>query len=126
MAADRARADAKANKAKTVDELKVAAEERAKTNEEAFRLANEMIAKLEADLEESKLAKANVESALSESFKAGKDAALADYVEEVSKFENRRFKHGWLKALAAANMVSKQPIPYEQVDVEPLESDPED
>ncbi|GMP52260.1 hypothetical protein CsSME_00018157 [Camellia sinensis var. sinensis] len=33
------------------------------------------------------------------------------------------FKHGWLKALAAANMSLAVPIPYEQVDVEPLESD---
>mgnify|MGYP003703433559 CR=1 FL=1 len=45
---------------------------------------------------------------------------------EVPKFENRGFKHGWLKAFATANVTLAMPIPYEQVDVEPLESDSED
>ncbi|XP_028074771.1 uncharacterized protein LOC114277128 [Camellia sinensis] len=79
--AERAGADFEADKAKTVDELRVATEGRANANEETLKLANETIAKLEADLEESKRAMANVESKISKSFLAGKDAALADYVE---------------------------------------------
>ena len=102
------------------------AEERANANEEALKLANETIAKLEADLGELKRAVANAESEISMSFQVGKDAALENYVEKVPKFKNRRFKHGWLKALATANVVSEQPIPYEQVGVEPLASDHED
>ncbi|XP_028086003.1 uncharacterized protein LOC114286980 [Camellia sinensis] len=125
VAEERARADAGANEARIAVTLKMATEEKTKANEETLRLANEMIAKLEADLEESRRAKANAESWLSESFQASKNVALVDYVEEVLKFENRGFKHGWLKALAAANVTSEQSIPYEQVDIKPLESDPE-
>ena len=51
---------------------------------------------------------------------------MEKYVEEVPKFENRGFKHSWLKFLAAANVTLEQPIPYEQQEVEPLESDPEE
>lgn len=47
-------------------------------------------------------------------------------MEEVPKFKNRAFKHDWLKALAAANVTLEQPIPYEQLEVEPLEFDPEE
>ncbi|GMQ03560.1 hypothetical protein CsSME_00049317 [Camellia sinensis var. sinensis] len=125
-AEERARADAETDKAKTADQLRLAAEERANASEEALKLANEMIAKLEADLKESKRAMANTKYEISKSFQVGKDAAFENCVEEVPKFENRGFKHGWLQALAAANMVSEQPISYEHVDVEPLESDPED
>ncbi|XP_028112433.1 uncharacterized protein LOC114310582 [Camellia sinensis] len=126
VAVERARANAKEDKAKATDRLRLAAEERTGASEEALKLANETIGKLEADLEESRRAMANAESKISKSFQAGKDAALADYAEEVPKFENREFKQGWFKALAAANVVSEQPILYEQVDVEPLASNPED
>ncbi|GMP79111.1 hypothetical protein CsSME_00034780 [Camellia sinensis var. sinensis] len=111
--AERAKTDAEADKAKTTDELRLATMERANANEEALKLANATIAKLEADLEESKRAMKNAESEISKSFQAGKNAALENYVEEVPKFENKGFKHGWLKALAAANVVSEQLIPYE-------------
>ncbi|GMP71664.1 hypothetical protein CsSME_00029985 [Camellia sinensis var. sinensis] len=98
------RAESEATK---VAEERARADERANASEEALKLANETIAKLEANLEESKRAMANPESEISKSFQAGKDMALENYVEEVPKFENRGFKHGWLKALAAANMVSE-------------------
>ncbi|XP_028076612.1 uncharacterized protein LOC114278707 [Camellia sinensis] len=90
------------------------------------RLAKEVITKLEADLEESKKAKEIADSEISKAFEAGKDAALENYVEEVPKFENRGFKHGWFKALTATNVTLAQPIPYKQVDVKPLEFDPKD
>ena len=51
---------------------------------------------------------------------------MKEYVDEVPKFENQGFKHGWLKALASAGITLALPITYEHVDVEPLESDPED
>ena len=102
------------------------AEERANASKNALKLAREAIAKLEADLEESKKAKEVADSEAFKAYEAGQSDALASYVEEVPKFENRGFKHGWLKALAAANVTLAMPIPYEQVDVEPLESDSED
>ncbi|KAF5933031.1 hypothetical protein HYC85_029202 [Camellia sinensis] len=70
---------------------------------------------------ESKKAKEMADSEISKAFQAGKDAALENYVEEVPKFENQDFKHGWLKALTTTNVTLAQPIPYEQVDVEPLD-----
>ncbi|XP_028066919.1 nucleolar and coiled-body phosphoprotein 1-like [Camellia sinensis] len=121
-----ARADSKAESARNSDQLRLAIEERAKASEDALKLAKEVIAKLEANLEESRKAKEIADSEISKVFQAGKDAALENYVEEVPKFENRGFKHSWLKALTAANMTLAQLIPYEQVDVEPLESNPED
>ncbi|XP_028067320.1 uncharacterized protein LOC114270121 [Camellia sinensis] len=107
-AAEKARANAEENKAKTADELRVATEGRANASEEVLKSADETIAKLEADSEESKTAMANAESEISKAFQKGKDATLADYVEAVPKFENRGFKHGWLKALAATNVVLDQ------------------
>ena len=80
---------------------------------------------MEAELEELKKAKEKADSEASAAFEARKSAALENYVEEVPKFKNRGFKHGWLKALAAAGVTLALPIPYEQVDVEPLEYDPE-
>lgn len=77
-------------------------------------------------MEESKKVKKIADSETSKAFQAGKDAALESYVEEVLKFENRGFKHGWVKALTAANVTLAQPIPYEKVDVELLASDPKD
>ena len=80
----------------------MAAEERANASEAALKLAQEAIAKLEADLKESKAAKEVADSEASKAYEAGQSAALTNYVEEVPKFENRGFKHGWLKALVAA------------------------
>ena len=107
VAAEGARADAEADKAKTADQLRLATEERANASEEALKLANETIAKLEADLDESKRAMANGESKISKSFQVGKNVALENYIKEGPKFENKGFKHGWLKALVAANVVSE-------------------
>ncbi|GMP39371.1 hypothetical protein CsSME_00010234 [Camellia sinensis var. sinensis] len=103
----------------------MATEERANMSDDALKLAKEAIKKLETDLEESKKAKELAELEISKVFDDGKNAAMKKYVEEVLKFENQGFKHGWLKALAAANVTLEQPIPYEQLKVEPLESDPE-
>ena len=81
---------------------------------------------METELAELKAAKEKAESEASAAFEAGKGAAFEEFVDEVPKFENRGFKHGWLKALDAVGVTLALPIPYEQVDVEPLESDPED
>ena len=75
---------------------------------------------------EMKAAKETADSEASKVFEAGKNAGLAEYLDQVPKFENRGFKHGWHKALAAAKVSLIMPIPYEQVDVEPLESDSDD
>ncbi|XP_028096243.1 receptor-like kinase TMK4 [Camellia sinensis] len=87
VAEERVSADAEAEKAKSSDQLRLAAEERANVSDDALKLAQEVIAKLEADLEASKKAKEIADSEISKAF---------------------------------------QPIPYEQMDVELLESDPED
>ncbi|GMP74463.1 hypothetical protein CsSME_00031873 [Camellia sinensis var. sinensis] len=120
------RAEAEMERARNADQLRSAAEKRADASEDALKLAQEAISKLEAELEEIKKAKETADSEDSKAFEVGKSAAFTDYVDEVPKFENRGFKHGWLKALAAADVTLAMPIPYEQVDVEPLESDSED
>ncbi|GMQ09411.1 hypothetical protein CsSME_00052800 [Camellia sinensis var. sinensis] len=123
---EQAKADAEEEKAKCSDLLRVAAKERASVSEEALKLAKKAIAKLEADLEESRKAKEIVDFEVSKAFNAGEVAALEKYVEKVPKFENRGCKQGWLKALAVANVVLEQPISYKQLEVEPLEPDPEE
>ena len=126
VAVERAKADLEAERARNFDQLRLAAEEKATANDEALKLAQEAIAKLEADLEESKKAREKADSKISKAFQAGQEAALESYTDEVSKFKNRGFKLGWVKALAAANVTLAQPIPYEQVDVDSLASDPEE
>ncbi|GMP27610.1 hypothetical protein CsSME_00003515 [Camellia sinensis var. sinensis] len=121
-----ARAKAEAERARSSDQLRLATEERANASKDSLKLAKEVIAKLEAKLEESKKAKEIADSEASKAFEVGKGVALENYVEEVPKFENRGFKHGWLKALAVADVTLAMSIPYEQVDVKPLESDSED
>ena len=59
-----------------------------------LKLAQEVIAKLEFDLEESKKAKEVADSEISKAFQVGKVAAVEDYAEEVPMFDNRGFKHG--------------------------------
>ncbi|GMP59794.1 hypothetical protein CsSME_00022930 [Camellia sinensis var. sinensis] len=124
-AMESARAEVEKERAKIADQLKSDAEERANASEESLKLAKEVLAKLEAEFGELKQAKEKADSESSATFEAGKSSAFKDYVEEVPKFENRGFKHGWLTALAAAGVTLATQIPYEQVDVEPLESDPE-
>ena len=125
-AMESARAEAENERARTTDQLRSEAEDRANTSQELLKLAQEALSKAEAELEELKAAKEKAESVASTALEAGKSAALKEYVDEVPKLENRGFKHGWLKALAAAGVTLALPIPYEQVDVEPLESDAED
>ena len=120
------RADAEMEKARCADQLRSDAEKKADASEDALKLAQKAISKLEAELAEMKAAKESADSESSKVFEAGKNAGLAEYVDQVPKFENRGFKHGWHKALAAANASLIMPIPYEQVDVEPLESDSDD
>ncbi|XP_028100385.1 myosin-8-like [Camellia sinensis] len=93
------RADAEAEKERSSDRLRLAAEERANAIEDALKLAKEVIAKMEADLEESKKGKEKANSEISKAFQVGNDATLENYVEEVSKFKNQDFKHSWLKSL---------------------------
>ena len=89
-----ARAEAEMERARNVDELRLAAKQRANTSETALKLAQEAIAKLEADLAESKAAKEVANSEASKAYEAGQSAVLDNYVEQVPKFENRGFKHG--------------------------------
>ncbi|KAF5933541.1 hypothetical protein HYC85_029712 [Camellia sinensis] len=125
-AMESARAEAEEERARSAEQLRSDAESRANTSEESVKLAKEALAKVKVQLEELKAAKEKADSEASAAFEAGKSAAYTEYVDEVPKFENRGFKHGWLKALATAGVTLALPIPYEQVDVEPLESDPED
>ncbi|GMP47030.1 hypothetical protein CsSME_00014968 [Camellia sinensis var. sinensis] len=118
-----ARAEAKMERARNAEELRSVAERRADASDDALKLAQEAISKLEAELEEMKTAKETADLKVSGVFDAGKKSAYDEYVDEVPKFENWGFKYGWLNALVAANVTLATPIPYEQVDVEPLESD---
>ncbi|GMP24769.1 hypothetical protein CsSME_00001923 [Camellia sinensis var. sinensis] len=63
---------------------------------------------------------------MAKAFDGGHLNAKEMYADEVLKFNNRGFKHGWLKALEAAKVTLDQPIPYKQLEVEPLELDPEE
>ncbi|XP_028102798.1 uncharacterized protein LOC114302039 [Camellia sinensis] len=111
-----ARVEAENERVRTADQLKSEAEDRANASEESLKLAQEALSKAEAELEELKAAKEKAESVASTALEAGKSAALKEYVDEVPKFENRGFKHGWFKALAAAGVTLALPIPYEAVD----------
>ena len=120
------RANAEVERARSADQLRSDAEKEADASEDALKLAQKAVSKLEAELAEMKAAKETADSEASKVFEAGKNAGLAEYVDQVPKFENREFKHVWHKALAAVNASLIMPIPYEQVDVEPLESDSDD
>ena len=121
-----ARAEAEVERARAADQYRSEAEDRANVSNKSLRLAEEALTRMEIELLELKAAKEKAKSEASAAFEAGKGAAFKEYVDEVPRFENRGFKHGWLKALGAAGVTLALPIPYEQVDVEPLESDPED
>ncbi|XP_028119758.1 caldesmon-like [Camellia sinensis] len=112
-----ARAEAEMERAKKAEEQRLVAEQRASASDEALKSAQEVIGKLENELEELKKAKEKADSETSKAYEAGQDAALESYAEEAPKFENRGFKHGWLKALVAANVTLAMPIPYEQGDL---------
>ncbi|CAL5435844.1 unnamed protein product [Camellia sinensis] len=126
LAKERARASVEEEKAKCFDQLRLAAEERVNASDDALKLAKEVNAKLEADLEELNKAKEIADSKISKAFEAGENTALEKHMDGIPKFENQGFKHGCLKALVAANVILEQPIPYELLEVEPLESDPEE
>ncbi|GMP42764.1 hypothetical protein CsSME_00012395 [Camellia sinensis var. sinensis] len=125
-AMESARAEVEKERARIAEQLRSDAESRTNASEELLKLAKEVLAEVEVQLGELKAAKEKADSEASTAFDVGKSAAYTEYVDEVPKFENRGFKHGWLKALAAAGVTLALPIPYEQVDVEPLESDLED
>ena len=110
------RAEDEVEKAHHADKLRAEADDM----EAALGLSQKAVASLEAELAEMKAAK---EIADSKGVEAGKEAGLAEYVDQVSRFENRGFKHGRDKALAAAGVSLNMPIPYEQVDIDPLETD---
>ena len=116
------RAEDEVERARHADKLRAESEKKADNMEAALGLSQKAVARLEAELAETKAAK---EIADSKRFEAGKEAGLAEYVDQVSRFENRGFKHGWHKALAAAGVSLNMPIPYEQVDIDPLETDSE-
>ncbi|GMQ09957.1 hypothetical protein CsSME_00053153 [Camellia sinensis var. sinensis] len=118
-----ARADAEMERARNAKELRSVAKMRVDASDDALKLAQEAISKLEAELEGMKAAKETANRKVSRAFDAGKKSTFDEYVDKVPKFENRGFKHGWLKSLAPADVTLATPIPYEQVDVEPMESD---
>ncbi|GMP48050.1 hypothetical protein CsSME_00015546 [Camellia sinensis var. sinensis] len=121
-----AHAEAEMERARNAEELRSVTEKKADASDDVLKLAQEVISKLEAGLEEMKAAKETADLKASSAFDVGKKSTFDEYVGEVPKFENQGFKHGWLKALAAADVTLATPIPYEQVDVDPLESDSED
>ncbi|XP_028100560.1 uncharacterized protein LOC114299932 [Camellia sinensis] len=77
------RAEAEMERARNANQLRLAAEQKANVSEAALKLAQEAIAKLEADLAESKKAKEVADSEASKAYEAGQGAALANYVEEL-------------------------------------------
>ena len=85
-------------RARAADQLRSDAEDRANASKESLRLAEEALKKMETELAELKAAKEKAESEASAAFESGKSAAFKEYVDEVPKFENRGFKHGWLAA----------------------------
>ncbi|GMP54918.1 hypothetical protein CsSME_00019911 [Camellia sinensis var. sinensis] len=90
-------------------------------------MAKEEIEKLKAHLQVAKKEKKQeAEAESSKAFDAEELSAMEKFADEALKVKNRGFKHGWLKALAAAEMTLDMPIPYKQKKVEPLESDPEE
>ncbi|GMP41593.1 hypothetical protein CsSME_00011639 [Camellia sinensis var. sinensis] len=112
-------------RARNAEELRSVAEKRANASDDVLKLSQDAISKLEAGLEEMKAAKETADLKAASTFDAGNTSSFDEYVNEIPKFENREFKHGWLKVLAAADVTLAMPIPYEQVDVEPLKSDSE-
>ena len=108
-----ARVKAEKERARTADQLRSEAESRVNASEESLKLVKEALAKVEAELEELKKAKERADSEASTAFEAGKSTTFKDYVDEVPKFENRGFKHGWHEALVATGVTLALPIPYE-------------
>ncbi|GMP48055.1 hypothetical protein CsSME_00015549 [Camellia sinensis var. sinensis] len=88
----------------------------------ALATQSTILAKLESEKKAKERAKVDVAKA----FEAGLLKAKELYADKALKFENRGFKHGWMKALVAAKVTMDQAIPYEQQEVEPLELDPGD
>ncbi|CAL5337959.1 unnamed protein product [Camellia sinensis] len=91
----------------------------------ALKMTKEEMEKLKADLEVAKKAAVEAQSMASKTFDDEEMSAIEKYVDEALKFENRGFKHCF-KALAAAKLTLEMPILFKQLEVEPLESDPED
>ena len=83
----------------SADQLRSDAEKEVDLNEDALKLAQKAVSKLEAELAKMKAAKETDDSEASKVFEAGKNTGLAEYLDQVSKFENQGFKHGWQKPL---------------------------
>ncbi|GMQ09922.1 hypothetical protein CsSME_00053128 [Camellia sinensis var. sinensis] len=83
-----ARAEAVMERARNAKELRSVTEKRADANDDALKLAQEAIYKLEVGLEEMKAAKETTDLKASSAFDAGKKSAFDEYVDEVPKFEN--------------------------------------
>ncbi|XP_028091552.1 chromatin-remodeling ATPase INO80-like [Camellia sinensis] len=81
-AMENARAEAEKEKARTTDRLRANTEKMANASEESLKLANEALAKLEAEFEELKQAKEKADSESLAAFEAWKNSAFQDYVEE--------------------------------------------
>ncbi|XP_028113952.1 uncharacterized protein LOC114311996 [Camellia sinensis] len=81
------RAEAEKERAQIANQLKSEVEERANAIQELLKLAKEALAKLEPELAESKAAKEKADSEASETFKAGKSAALV--------YKLRRLGEAW-------------------------------
>ncbi|GMP33835.1 hypothetical protein CsSME_00006976 [Camellia sinensis var. sinensis] len=63
-----------------------------------------------------------MQSTASKAFEKGEKAEIEKYADEAWKFENRGFKHGWLKAIIATQVSLDVLIPFERKNIEPLES----
>ncbi|GMP22971.1 hypothetical protein CsSME_00000744 [Camellia sinensis var. sinensis] len=122
---ERLRADTKKKKIKHVDLFHCIAEEMTNLSDAVLKEAKTDLQKLRAELLAAKTAIEETQLAMDKVFGDGESLAMEKYVDEVLKFENRGFKHGWLEALFAAQVTLDLPISFEQEEVEPLESNEE-
>ncbi|XP_028110673.1 zinc finger MYM-type protein 1-like [Camellia sinensis] len=80
-----ARAEVETKRARNVEELRSVAKKRADASDDALKLAQEAISKLEAGLEEMKAAKETADLKASSAFDVGKKSAFDEYMDEVPK-----------------------------------------
>ncbi|XP_028096031.1 uncharacterized protein LOC114295929 [Camellia sinensis] len=78
-----ARAEAEMERARNAEELRSVTEKRADASDDALKLAQEGISKLEARLEEMKTAKETADLKASSAFDAGKKSAFDEYLDEL-------------------------------------------
>lgn len=111
-------------KTKHVDLLRCVAEEWANFTDAALKTMQADLEKLRVKLQQAKLVAEETKTATTKAFEAGEMSTKEQDANEALKFKNRGFKHDWLKALTVAKVTLEIPIPYEQEEMEPLESDP--